>query len=142
LHLSGAGGKAADRCNGSAMESGEGLNAMNSVSAKVKMRGRVRINFPQFHAGQNIRCRVCAVKIEKYDRRLVIGIPAMTTRSRRPPNSCRRCGSTSYRPVIARDEHGALKPNGVFTCTGCELQFLNINDWRLDASEQQPASTA
>lgn len=47
-----------------------------------------------------------------------------------PANACRRCGSAAYRPVIARDDSGAMKPSGVYRCVGCKLEFQNIDQWR------------
>lgn len=54
-----------------------------------------------------------------------------------PPNSCHNCGSTSYRPIIARDEHGVMQPTGRYVCTGCKLEFTDINDWRNGPVESQ-----
>jgi DNA-directed RNA polymerase subunit RPC12/RpoP len=42
---------------------------------------------------------------------------------------CRRCGTTSYQPVIARDATGALTPNGMYRCTGCRVTFTDLREW-------------
>ena len=47
-----------------------------------------------------------------------------------PANACRRCGSTAYKPVIARDASGAMTPNGTYRCVGCKLEFNTIDQWR------------
>ena len=47
-----------------------------------------------------------------------------------PANACRRCGSTAYRPVIARDDSGAMTPSGIYRCVGCKLELQNIDEWR------------
>jgi hypothetical protein len=45
-------------------------------------------------------------------------------------NACRVCGATSYRRVLARDETGALKPNGLYQCSGCTVVFADPSAWR------------
>jgi hypothetical protein len=45
-------------------------------------------------------------------------------------NACRVCGATSYRRVIARDETGALKPNGLYQCSGRTVVFTDPSAWR------------
>jgi hypothetical protein len=52
-----------------------------------------------------------------------------------PLNKCRNCGTTSYRSVIARDATGAMRPSGVYQCTGCRLLFTELDDWRGIKSE-------
>ncbi|HSV54146.1 MAG TPA: hypothetical protein VLJ57_18655, partial [Burkholderiaceae bacterium] len=42
---------------------------------------------------------------------------------------CRRCGTTSYQPVIARDASGALMPTGMYRCTGCRVTFSDLREW-------------
>ena len=50
--------------------------------------------------------------------------------SLRPPNSCRQCGSTNYHRLFARDAAGALRPNGNYQCSGCQLTFTQASEWR------------
>jgi hypothetical protein len=45
-------------------------------------------------------------------------------------NKCHRCGATSYKPVIKRDDSGTMKPSGEHQCVGCKLIFTNIDEWR------------
>ncbi len=45
-------------------------------------------------------------------------------------NKCHRCGATSYKPVIKRDESGAMNPSGEHQCVGCGLVFTDIDEWR------------
>ncbi len=45
-------------------------------------------------------------------------------------NKCHRCGATSYKPVIKRDESGTMKPSGEHQCVACKLVFSNIDEWR------------
>jgi hypothetical protein len=47
-----------------------------------------------------------------------------------PVNKCHRCGATSYKPVIKRDEAGTMKPSGEFQCVGCKLLFTDIDTWK------------
>jgi hypothetical protein len=56
---------------------------------------------------------------------------------------CHRCGATSYRPVIERDAQGAMRPNGRYRCTGCELVFATLREWRegLAAPQAQVAGS-
>lgn len=42
---------------------------------------------------------------------------------------CGRCGATNYQPVIGRDASGALKPTGVYRCTGCKMTFTELRAW-------------
>ena len=46
------------------------------------------------------------------------------------PYACRMCGATSYRPVIDRDADGALRPTGLFHCSGCSVVFTDPKAWR------------
>jgi hypothetical protein len=43
---------------------------------------------------------------------------------------CRMCGATSYRRVIDRDEHGALRPTALYQCSGCSVVFADPKAWR------------
>ena len=45
-------------------------------------------------------------------------------------NSCRMCGATSYRRVIARDNEGAMRPTGLYQCSGCSVVFADPRAWR------------
>ena len=58
--------------------------------------------------------------------------------STRPINSCHQCGATAYKPVLARDEHGAMRPSGQYQCASCKLLFSTLDEWRhgLTGSEQ------
>ena len=47
-----------------------------------------------------------------------------------PVNACRMCGATSYRHVVARDENGKLRPNGLYQCSGCSVVFADPKIWR------------
>jgi hypothetical protein len=47
-----------------------------------------------------------------------------------PLNRCRLCGASSYRPVIDRDASGALRPNGLYRCSGCSVVFADPAAWR------------
>jgi hypothetical protein len=46
-------------------------------------------------------------------------------------NKCHRCGAASYKPVIRRDEDGAMNPSGESQCVGCKLIFTEIDEWRM-----------
>jgi hypothetical protein len=46
-------------------------------------------------------------------------------------NKCRRCGATSYKPVIKRDVNGTMNPSGESQCVGCKLIFTEIDEWRV-----------
>jgi hypothetical protein len=54
-------------------------------------------------------------------------------------NKCHRCGATSYKPVIKRDESGAMNPSGESQCVGCKLIFTEIDEWRVGPSAAQGA---
>lgn len=47
-------------------------------------------------------------------------------------NKCHQCGSTSYKPIIRRDDQGVMRPSGQYQCTGCNLVFANFDEWRVD----------
>lgn len=51
------------------------------------------------------------------------------------PYACRMCGATSYRNVIERDDTGALKPTGMFHCSGCSVVFADPRAWRHGEAE-------
>jgi hypothetical protein len=57
--------------------------------------------------------------------------PAMTQ-----INKCHRCGATSYKPVIKRDESGTMSPSGENQCVGCKLIFTDIDEWRIGPSPE------
>ena len=40
------------------------------------------------------------------------------------------CGAMSYRQVIARDDRGAMRPSGLYQCSGCSLVFSHHSAWR------------
>lgn len=42
---------------------------------------------------------------------------------------CRLCGATSYRPVLARQD-GAMRPSGLYRCSGCSVVFEDPKSWR------------
>ncbi len=56
-------------------------------------------------------------------------------------NKCYRCGAASYKPVIKRDENGAMNPSGESQCVGCKLIFTEIDEWRVgpSAKNSEPA---
>jgi len=45
-------------------------------------------------------------------------------------NQCKQCGSTSYKPIIRRDQQGVMRPSGQYQCTGCNLVFTTLGEWR------------
>ena len=47
------------------------------------------------------------------------------------PHACRMCGASCYRPVIQRDSRGAMRPSGMFRCSGCSFVFSSPKDWRM-----------
>lgn len=56
-------------------------------------------------------------------------------------NKCHQCGATSYKPVIKRDDQGVMNMSGLYRCTGCGLEFKNIDEWRKgDVSQLAPDS--
>jgi hypothetical protein len=60
------------------------------------------------------------------DRKIAESVPNSMTQI----NKCHRCGATSYKPVIKRDESGTMKPSGEHQCVGCKMVFTNIDEWR------------
>lgn len=59
-----------------------------------------------------------------------------------PLNACRLCGATSYRRVLARDDSGALRPNGLYQCSGCSVVFANPQAWRDGGADVAPPAPA
>lgn len=58
-----------------------------------------------------------------------------------PIHRCGKCGATSYRRVVARDEHGSMRATDQYLCSGCALVFADPKSWREgDAMELQPAT--
>ena len=47
-----------------------------------------------------------------------------------PLNRCRVCGASSYRAVIDRDSSGAMRPTGLYRCSGCSVVFADPAAWR------------
>ena len=45
-------------------------------------------------------------------------------------NKCKQCGSTSYKPIIKRDDQGVMQPSGKYQCTDCKLVFATLDEWR------------
>lgn len=45
-------------------------------------------------------------------------------------NKCHQCGSPSYKNVIKRDQDGVMRPSGQYQCTGCNLVFARLSEWR------------
>ncbi|MFM2118774.1 MAG: hypothetical protein RL722_242 [Pseudomonadota bacterium] len=43
---------------------------------------------------------------------------------------CHRCGASCYRPVIARDNQGAMRASGLYRCVGCQVEFSQVAQWR------------
>jgi len=56
----------------------------------------------------------------------------------RLPNACRLCGATSYRRVIERDDAGAMRPTGLYSCSGCSVVFANPAMWRDGGADEVP----
>jgi hypothetical protein len=56
-------------------------------------------------------------------------------------NKCHRCGATSYKPVIKRDENGTMMPSGEHQCVGCKLDFTDIDAWRTATAGKQEIQT-
>jgi hypothetical protein len=56
-------------------------------------------------------------------------------------NKCHRCGATSYKPVIKRDENGTMMPSGEHQCVGCKLIFTDIDAWRIGPVELELTQT-
>jgi hypothetical protein len=40
------------------------------------------------------------------------------------------CGASSYRAVIDRDGSGAMRPTGLYRCSGCSVVFADPRAWR------------
>jgi len=55
-------------------------------------------------------------------------------------NHCHQCGATSYKPVIKRDGQGAMTMSGTYQCTGCQLEFTTIDEWRTSHAGQVEAA--
>jgi hypothetical protein len=55
-------------------------------------------------------------------------------------DKCQRCGATSYKPVIKRDDSGNMSPSGEYQCVGCDLVFKNIGEWRNAPAAKEGAS--
>ena len=55
-----------------------------------------------------------------------------------PAHSCRLCGASNYRRVVARDEHGAQRPIDLFQCSGCSVVFTDPKAWREGNAEDMP----
>lgn len=43
---------------------------------------------------------------------------------------CHLCGATSFRQVVARDEHGAMRATRGCLCSGCKKVFADSHAWR------------
>jgi hypothetical protein len=56
-------------------------------------------------------------------------------------NKCHRCGATSYKPVIKRDENGTMMPSGEHQCVGCGLVFSDIDEWRTGPVQKDEPQT-
>jgi DNA-directed RNA polymerase subunit RPC12/RpoP len=63
------------------------------------------------------------------------------SRAMTPINKCYRCGETSYKPVIKRDDSGTMKPSGEYQCVRCKLIFTDIDEWRRAPVENTVAQT-
>jgi ribosomal protein L37AE/L43A len=63
------------------------------------------------------------------------------SRSMTKINKCQRCGATSYKPVIKRDESGTMMPSGEHQCVGCKMVFTDIDAWRTATAEKQEVQT-
>lgn len=48
----------------------------------------------------------------------------------RPVNVCHQCGASAYRPLLARDAQGAMRPTGRYRCVRCKLEFAHIDEFR------------
>ncbi len=44
--------------------------------------------------------------------------------------ACCRCGARSYHRVIGRDRDGAMRPTGLYHCSGCSAVFADPRAWR------------
>jgi rubredoxin len=54
----------------------------------------------------------------------------LLTPSVRAHYSCRLCGATSYRNVVARNGSGEIRATSQYRCSGCELTFRDPTEWR------------
>jgi len=61
------------------------------------------------------------------------------SRAMNKTNKCHRCGAASYKPVIKRDEAGAMNPSGESQCVGCKLIFTEIDEWRVGPAAKEGA---
>jgi hypothetical protein len=55
-------------------------------------------------------------------------------------NCCRMCGATSYRPVVARDANGAMRPTDLYRCSGCSVVFTDPGAWRNGGQDAVPCA--
>jgi hypothetical protein len=60
----------------------------------------------------------------------------------KPVNKCHRCGATSYKPVIKRDESGTMTHSGELQCVGCKLVFTDIDSWRFGPAAESEQNGA
>jgi DNA-directed RNA polymerase subunit RPC12/RpoP len=44
--------------------------------------------------------------------------------------ACCRCGARSYHRMIGRDRDGAMRPTGLYRCSGCSAVFADPRAWR------------
>lgn len=56
-------------------------------------------------------------------------------------NKCHRCGATSYKPLIKRDENGTMMPSGEYQCVDCKLVFTDIDVWRTEPAQEKEIQT-
>jgi hypothetical protein len=66
-------------------------------------------------------------------------IKNILSRAMTKTNKCHRCGAASYKPVIKRDEDGAMSPSGESQCVGCKLIFTDIDEWRVGPAVSEGA---
>ncbi len=60
----------------------------------------------------------------------------------RPAYHCHRCGASCYRRVIERALDGAMRANGRYRCTGCDLVFADRREWHAGGSPDRAAAPA
>ena len=48
----------------------------------------------------------------------------------RVQNACGRCGATSYKSVMARDEAGVMRACGQYQCVQCKRVFRSLLEWK------------
>ena len=70
----------------------------------------------------------CGMRVRR--RRTEPCINALTMRPHVSPNRCRKCGATSYRRVVARDDKGAMRLGDLYQCSGCDVVFADPKAWR------------